>query len=175
MILDSILLLLAILAFIRGWQKGLLWAICSLIAVVLGIIIAMKLSGDLSTYLFNQQMLTGKYTMLICFAILFFGTLFLFRMAVKLIESVLDKLFLGWINHLLGATLYTFFVVFIISTFCWLADQVQLLKPEMKQSSISYSYLQNFAPKTIEVITQYLPFGKDMIQKVGEHLAEVSK
>ena len=53
--------------------------------------------------------------------------------------------------------------------------QVNLLKPDVKQSSMSYPYLQSFAPKTIEMITAYLPFGKDMIQKIGEHLAEVSK
>ena len=175
MILDCILLVLMLLAFIRGWKKGLLWAICSFIAVLLGIIIALKLSGEFSEYLFVQQILTSKYTMIISFVILFLGTLFLFRMLIKLIEGVLDKLFLGWINHLLGALLYSFFVVFIVSTFCWLANQIQLLKPAMKAESKSYAYIEPVAPKTIDLISKYTPFCKDMIRKIESHLEEISK
>ena len=107
--------------------------------------------------------------------ILFLGTLFLFRILIKLIEGLLDKLFLGWINHLLGALLYSFFVVFIVSTFCWLANQIQLLKPAMKAESKSYAYIEPVAPKTIDLISKYTPFCKDMIGKIESHLEEISK
>jgi membrane protein required for colicin V production len=171
MILDCILLILVILAFVRGWKKGLLWAICSLIAVFLGIVIALKLSGELAEYLFVQQIMTSKYTMLISFVILFLGTIFLFRLAIKLVEGILDKLFLGWINHVLGALLYSFFVVFMMSTFCWLSNQIHLLKPALKEESKTYSYIEPIAPKTIDFVSAYLPYCKDMIKKVEAHLA----
>lgn len=175
MILDGILLILAILAFIRGWRKGLLWALCSFIAVILGIVIALKLSGALSEYLFNQHIISNQYTMLISFVVLFLGTIYLFRMAVKLIETVLDKLFLEWANRLAGGLLYSFFVVFIISTCCWLANQAGLLKDELKATSKSYVYVEPIAPKTIGLITEYLPYCKDLIRKAESHLEEVSK
>ncbi len=175
MVLDCILLILGIIAFIRGWKKGLLWAVCSFVAVLLGVIIALKLSSELSEYLFVQQLVTSKYTMLISFVILFLGTIFLFRMLVKFAEGILDKLFLGWVNNILGALLYTFFVVFIISTFCWLANQIHLLKPAMKTESKSYTYIEPIAPKTIALISTYLPFCKDMIKKAETHLEAVSK
>lgn len=175
MILDGILMIFVILAFIRGWKKGLLWAICSLLAVFLGIVIALKLSGVLSEYLFTQQILSSKYTMLVAFVILFLGTIYLFRTAIKLIEGLLDKLFLGWVNNLSGGLLYAFFVVFIVSTFCWLANQINLLKPAMKAESKSYSYIEPIAPKTIGFVSSYLPFCKDMIRKAESHLEEVSR
>ena len=175
MVLDGILLVLAILAFVRGWKKGLLWAICSLFAVFLGIIIALKLSGSLSEYLFVNQILSSKYTMLLSFVILFLGTIFLFRTLIKLIEGVLEKFFLGWVNRLSGGVLYIFFVVLIISTFCWLANQVNLLKQTMKEESKSYKYIEPIAPATLGFVTHYLPFCKDMIRKVEAHLEEVSR
>lgn len=175
MILDCILLVLMILAFVRGWKKGLLWAICSFIAVFMGIVIALKLSSELSEYLFVQQILTSKYTMIISFVILFLGSIFLFRMLIKLIEGILDKLLLGWINKLMGAILYSFFVVFIVSTFCWLINQMQLLKPSMKAESKSYKYIEPVSPKTIDLISIYTPFCKDMIKKIESHLGEISK
>jgi membrane protein required for colicin V production len=170
MVLDIVLLIMAILAFIRGWKKGLLWAICSLLAVVLGIVVALKLSSELSEYLFVQQIITSKYTLLISFVILFLGTIFLFRMLIKFVEAILDKLFLGWINNLLGGLLYSFFVVFIISTFCWLANQVNLLKPALKDESKSYIYLEPIAPKTIDLVSAYLPYCKDLIRNAEAQL-----
>ncbi|HOZ51419.1 MAG TPA: CvpA family protein [Chitinophagaceae bacterium] len=175
MILDSILIILAIIAFIRGWSKGFLWAICSFLAILLGIIIALKLSNIVSEYLFVQQIITSKYTLLISFILLFLGTLFLFRMLVKFVEAILDKLFLGWVNKLAGGLLYSFFVVFILSTFCWLANQISLLKPTMKEDSKSYVYIEPIAPKTIEIVSTYLPYCKDLIKKTQAHLEEVSK
>ena len=175
MVLDTILLILGIIAFIRGWKKGFLWAICSLLAVLLGIIIALKLSNVVSEYLFVQQIVTSKYTLLISFILLFLATLFIFRMLIKFVEAILDKLLLGWVNKLAGGLLYSFFVIFIMSTFCWLANQINLLKPDVKQSSKSYIYLEPIAPKTIDFITAYLPYCKDLIKKTQAHLEEVSK
>jgi membrane protein required for colicin V production len=141
----------------------------------MGIVIALKLSSELSEYLFVQQILTSKYTMIISFVILFLGSIFLFRMLIKLIEGILDKLLLGWINKLMGAMLYSFFVVFIVSTFCWLINQMQLLKPSMKAESKSYKYIGPVSPKTIDLISTYTPFCKDMIKKIESHLEEISK
>ena len=56
MILDGILLILCIIAFIRGWKKGLLWAIVSIIAVLIGIVISLKCAHLLADYLFENNL-----------------------------------------------------------------------------------------------------------------------
>ena len=175
MAIDIIILILAVLAFVRGWKKGMLWAVCSLVAVILGIIIAMKLSSELANYLFTQNLITNQYTLLISFVLLFIATIFVFRLGVKFVEKILDTLFLGWVNNLTGGILYAFFAVFIVSTFIWLADQVQLLKPELKAQSKTFEYVKPISPKTIAVITEYLPYCKNLIAQAQQHLEKVSQ
>lgn len=162
MVLDVILCILCIIAFVRGWKKGLLWAICSLLAILIGIIISLKLSHALADFLFEKNILTGQYTLLLSFVILFLGSIFLFRVLIKFIENILDTFFLGWINNLLGGLLYSFFIVFLFSTFYWLADSGHLLKAELKSESRTYPFVAPIAPKTIEVTTHYLPFFKGL-------------
>jgi membrane protein required for colicin V production len=174
MTFDLIILILACLAFYRGWKKGLLWALGSLVAVLLAVIISMKLSHELATYLFNNEWYKSQYTVFISFLILFFATIFGCHMLVKFVEKILDKVFLGWVNNLSGAVLYSFFVVFVISTFCWLANQVGLLKDKVKQSSKSYAYIEPIAPVTLETVTNYLPYCENLINQIKHHVNKAS-
>ncbi|MBK8684761.1 MAG: CvpA family protein [Bacteroidetes bacterium] len=162
MILDAIILILGLLAFIRGWKKGLLWALGSLVAVFAGIFISLKLSHTLADFLFKHQVLSGSYTLLLCFVVLFLLTMLAFRMLVGLVESILDKVMLGWVNHIGGGLLYTFFVVFVISTFLWLAKSAGLLQENIKSDSKTYVWIEPIGPKTVELVSAYLPFCKSL-------------
>lgn len=168
--LDIILLIVGTLAFIRGWGKGLLWAICSVLGVILSVIIAMKLASRLADYLFSHEWLHGQYTLLIAFIILFFVCIGILRLSIRLVEKALDKVLLGWLNKVLGGVLYLFFVVFLCSTFYWLADQVKLIKPATKKDSMTYAYIAPIAPATIEFISPLLPYCKDVISDVKHQL-----
>lgn len=174
MILDAIVLVLCLISFFRGWKKGLLWAICSLIAVVIAVIVSLKLSQTLANYLFETNLLTNQYTLLISFIVLFVGTIFLFRTVVKFAEKILETFFLGWINHLLGAMLYAFFMLFIISTFLWLTSSVNLLNTEQKLNSKTYTYVQPLAPKTVAFITPYMPYFKTLYTDLQLYFSKVS-
>ncbi len=174
MILDGIVLIICILAFVRGWKKGLLWAVFSLVAVIIGIIVSLKLSHTLADYLFKHNILSGQYTLLLSFIILFLVVLFAFRSGVKLVETFLDKVFLGWVNNISGGILYTGFVLFIISTFFWLANKAGLLKEDMKKESKSYTYIEPISPKAIELSSGYIPLCKNLFHDVEELLSKAT-
>lgn len=167
MILDLIVLFLSILAGIRGWKKGLLWAIGSLIAVVVGVLLSLKLSHYLAIYLFEKHWLTSPYTVLISFVLIFVLTIFCFRQLAGFLEKVLDKLFLGWVNHVLGATLYIFFVFFMFSLCFWLINKTELIHQTVKQESKVYSIIEPIAPNAIELASAYLPFCKDLFEQIN--------
>ncbi len=174
MILDGLLLILCVIAFIRGWKKGLLWALVSVVAVMAGIIISLKFSHLLSDYLFEKDILKSQYTLLLCFILLFIGTIFLFRTLIKFVEGVLETVFLGWVNNLLGGLLYSFFVLFICSVFLWITAKVNLLNHENKLGSKAYPIVAPLAPKTIEVVTPYIPFFKTLYADVQNYLHKMS-
>lgn len=174
MVLDVTLLIFCILAFIRGWQKGLLWAICSMIAVIVGIVLAMKLSSDLAAYLFRQQILSNQYTLLVSFVLIFIASILLFRLLIRFVEAILDKLLLGWANRIAGAFLYVFFVIFFFSTFCWLLNEAGVLNKEVKSGSKTYAYIEPVATKTIDLVTENLPYFRELIGKVRTHFTEIT-
>jgi membrane protein required for colicin V production len=174
MILDGILLILCLIAFIRGWKKGLLWALVSVVAVIAGIIISLKFSHLVSDYLFEKNILKSQYTLLLSFILLFIGTIFLFRTGIKFVESVLETFFLGWVNNLLGGLFYSFFVLFLCSVFLWLTNKANLLNKQHKLDSKSYGFVEPLAPKSIAFITPYLPFFKTLYSDVERYLAKIS-
>ncbi|MCC7030853.1 MAG: CvpA family protein [Chitinophagaceae bacterium] len=174
MLLDGILLILCLIAFIRGWKKGLLWALVSVVAVLAGIILSLKFSHLLSDYLFEKNILRNQYTLLLSFILLFIGTIFLFRTLIRFVEGVLETFFLGWVNNLLGGLFYSFFVLFICSMFFWLSNKANLLNRQNKLDSKSYSLVEPLAPKTIAFVTPYLPFFKTLYNDVEMYLAKIA-
>jgi membrane protein required for colicin V production len=174
MIIDSLVLIFCILAFWRGWNKGLLWAICSMLAVLLGSVLSLKLAHSLSQYLFTQNILTSKYTLLISYILIFVIVLFAARLLVKFVEKILSKLFLGWANKLSGAMLYMFFTLFVFSSFIWLGKEVQLVSPSTEMDSKTYPFVQPIAPFVISNSETFLPFCKNLFADVKLYLEKVS-
>lgn len=170
MILDIAFLLLAVVAFYRGWKKGLLWGIGSFLAVFIAVMVALKLGHYVSNFLFEQHILKNGYTLPISFLFLFVLTLFCFRQVSKFMETVLDKLFLGWANHVLGAILYVLFVGFVFSLGIWLFNKTSMLNNEIKQSSKTYVWIAPIAPKVIELSSEYLPFCKHLFEQINATL-----
>ena len=174
MILDGITLLLCILAFIRGWKKGMLWAIVSIIAVIVGIVVSLKFSHMLADYLFTNNILTNSYTLLISFVLLFILTIFLFRTLIRFVEKILETVLIGWVNNVLGGLLYGFLLVFLISTFFWLCNKANLLNKSQMSDSKTYTYVEPIAPKTVAWITPFIPYAKTLYKDIEEYFEKLS-
>lgn len=174
MALDSVLLVLLIFALYRGWKKGLLWAIVSIIASLTGILLSLKFSHQLAAYLLEKNWITHQYTVLICFLFIFIFIIFIFKTLTKLIESFLDSILLGWMNRASGALLYMFIILFICSTFLWLLHKTQLLNKKMQNDSKTYSFVEPIAPKTIEMCTPYLPYFKTYYQDINTYFDKIN-
>ena len=173
MIFDILLCIVCAIAFIRGWQKGILWAAISFLAIFIGIIVSLKLSHTLADILFKHDILAGKYTLLLSFVVLFLVVIALFRMGTKLIEQALDKLLLGWANKVSGGFLYAGFAALLFSLFCWLSAKSGLLSEELKNDSKTFAYIEPIAPKVIAVSSEYLPLCKNLYQDVLDMLSNV--
>jgi membrane protein required for colicin V production len=167
MIFDLILLCMVALAFWRGWKKGLLWAVGSVLAMMVGVMLSLRLSHLLADFLFDQKIIQSHYTVIISFVVIFILTMFIFRQVAKMMETLLDKLFLGWVNNVLGGALYAFVVVFMSSLGIWLLQKTTLLHTKAMQESKAMMFIQPVAPKTITVLSAYLPFCKNIMEQVS--------
>ncbi len=164
MTIDFILGILLLIGFIRGWQKGFLWSIASVIAGIVATFISLKFSSVLANYFFEKNLLHSQYTTLICFILLFFSIILIFKLIIKSAESILKFVLLGWANKLMGGLLYIFIVSFVISTFLWLLNSSKLIEKNITTESKIFPYIEPIAPKTLKLITPHLPFFKSLYQ-----------
>ncbi len=170
MIIDGIIGISLVLAFIRGWKKGILWAVASLAAVVFGSLVSLKLSHRIAQYIQEQNIIDSKYTLILSYILLFLLVMYGLRFIIKMLEKLLQSLMLGWANRLAGGALYVLFSAFMLSSIFWVTNEAGILTEEGKNESQLYAIIEPIAPQGIELGGEVLPFLKDLYQDVGTYL-----
>lgn len=146
----------------RGYMKGIIVAVFSLLAVVLGVLCALKLSERLAAYLLEQGYVSTGWAQIVAYIILFTGVMLLVKMIAKAIESAMKAVMLGWVNKALGGLIYAGLGVVICSTFLWLGREVQLIKPEQIAASKTYEYIEPVAPMVADKVGFVVPMVKNV-------------
>src|SRR5436190_11370237 len=100
MLIDLTFAILLILAIIKGYQKGLIIAVFSIIAFVIGLAAALKLSAVVAAYLKDSVSVSAKWLPFIAFAVIFFAVIILVRLGAKLVEKAFQVVMLGWLNRI---------------------------------------------------------------------------
>ena len=168
MALDIIGLILIVLFFIRGYMKGLIVAAFSVLAILLGILCALKLSQTLSAWLLEKGYVTSGWVQIISYLVLFIGVVLVVRLIAKLIEKALEGMMLGIVNKLIGGVLYAFLGAVLWSSLLWIGNRMHIITPETIAASKTYEWLAKLAPWFFEQAGKLLPFAKDTFEKL-EH------
>lgn len=175
MILDVIVAIILILAIIKGYQRGLIVGVFSLLAIIIGLAAAIKLSAVVAGYIGKAVKLSDQWLPIISFAVVFFIVLLLVRLGAKAIQRTVEIGMMGWINRLGGIVFYIAIYITILSIVLFYADQMNLLQPETKQKSITYTYIQPLGPKAIDAIGSVIPIFKNMFDQLKDFFGGVSE
>ena len=175
MILDIIVAVILILAVIKGYRQGLIVALFSFIALIIGIAAAMKLSVVAAGYIGKAVDISDKWLPIISFAVVFLIAVLLVRLGAKFIQKTVELAMLGWVNKVGGILLYAGLYIIIFSVLLFYADQMNFIKPETKRESVTYSYIQPWGPKLIEGLGKIIPIFKGMFQDLEDFFDNVSK
>src|SRR5687768_17186318 len=130
MIIDIIFLILMIMAVFKGLSKGLIVALFSIIAYIIGLAAALKLSASVANYLSSETNITGKWLPLLSFALVFIGVVLLVKLGAAFIQKTFQVAMLGWLNCLGGMVFYILLYTIIFSIFLFYAEAMMLVKPE---------------------------------------------
>lgn len=162
MFLDLLGATLLVLAIIKGYQRGLIVAVFSLVAIIIGLAAAIKLSAAVADYIGDTVNVSQQWLPVISFAVVFIGVVLLIRLGANLIQKTVEWSLLGWVNRLGGILLYiiTYFLVYSVVLFY--ADQIGLLNPETRDASVAYQTISPWGPRTINALGVVIPFFKDM-------------
>ena len=170
--LDLITATVVALGFLRGYRKGLVVAVFSFVAVLLGVLVALKLSRLLATWLVEQGA-GSAWAPMVAYILLFVGVGFLVRQGARMVEGLTKAVMLGVVNKLAGGVLYALVGAIVWSSALWLAARVGLVSEKTKASSETYAYVEPLAPATFEKASVVLPFARDIFSDLSSTLDSI--
>ncbi len=171
MIIDIAFLVLVFLALKKGYSKGLIVAIFSLLGFVIGLAAAIKLSALVAGWLGTQLNVTQQWIPIISFAVVFVGVVYLVKLGAALVEKSVKFVLLGWVNKIGGILFYALLYCIILSIFCFYAKQLKIITPNISNDSKVYSFIEPIGQKVINGIGDVIPIFKNLFSQL-EHFFE---
>ncbi len=134
----------------KGFSKGLIVSVASLVALLLGIYGAIRFSGFVGTLVSENVNIQDNYLPLVAFAITFVGIVVGIHFIAKMMSKLAKAIALGWLNTLAGILFGLLKSAFIISIFIFIFDKIDtsnnLLSKDLKEESLLYGPIKTLAP-----------------------------
>jgi membrane protein required for colicin V production len=172
--IDIIFAVILIIAVIKGLRKGFVVALFSIVAFIIGLAAAIKLSAVVAVYLQKNVSISNHWLPFISFIIVFIAVVVLVNLGGKLVEKTFEMAFLGWANRLGGAIFYVLLYTIIFSVFLFYAEKINLVEPETISNSVMYPYIKPWGPTVINGFGNIIPLFKDSFQQLESFFETLS-
>jgi len=147
---DVVILIIIILALIRGFIKGFIMQLAGLVALLLGIYIAVRFSAYLGEILYNKVQWNQTVVRWLAFAILFALVVVAVHFAGKGAEKLAKITQLSFLNRFAGAVFSGIKTVFVLAVllflFTGINQRFQFFSAEKINKSKFYSPLGKIIP-----------------------------
>lgn len=175
MAIDWIYVIFLAVFLFRGYRKGLILAIFSIVALLVGMAAALKLSGTVAGWLFEPQPRLAWWAPLLVYILVFFVVAFLVRIVGKVLQKSVEIVALGWFNRFTGALIYGLVWSMVFSIFLWLLAQMAVLSPKTIAASHTYPFLEPLAPRIMALCGNIIPVLKDGFDELGNLFENVNR
>ncbi|MBR1513922.1 MAG: CvpA family protein [Bacteroidales bacterium] len=163
--LDIIIALLLFLFGWKGWRKGLIIEVVTLLAFGVGIYGAMHFSDFTAAHLKDFMEIDPKYLNTVAFVLTFILLVIVVNLIGRLVTKAVQAMNLTFFNKLGGFLFGAAKGVLLCSTFVLVLNNLQmigLVKEEIKQGSYLYPYVEKTVP--------YLYKGFDLVRGYAKEL-----
>jgi membrane protein required for colicin V production len=173
MLIDIIFLVLMLLAVFKGYSKGFIVALFSVVGFIAGLAAALKLSAFVAEKLSGTLNASGKWLPVISFLLVFIAVVLLVKLGARLLQGSIEMILLGWLNRIAGILLFAFLYSILFSVFLFYAVQLNLLSAEAIAASNIYPYLQPLAPKVIDSLGTVIPWFRNMFTQLQDFFEQI--
>jgi membrane protein required for colicin V production len=174
MLIDILFAITMLLAVFKGWSKGLIVGLFSLLALVAGMAAALKLSGSFALYMQQQIGHPSPLWPVVAFVLIFLAVALVIRLLARAMEKALQLAMLGWLNRLAGILLYILAYAVLFSIALWFADQMYLITPTIKMSSRLYAWIAPLGPWVIGYCGDLVPWFQDIFHQLEVFFQQIS-
>ena len=156
--LDYILLIPLLYGLYRGFTKGLIIELASLLALTLGIYGALHFSSFTFEFLSDYVEIKTVYLQLASYGLTFLIIVMVISLTGKALTMLIKLVALGFINRMMGAIFGSIKVLLILSVFILFFDrfnkQFGMVKDEVLNASLMYNPIriqaEQFYPNVLE-------------------------
>ncbi|MES1221239.1 MAG: CvpA family protein [Bacteroidota bacterium] len=174
MTIDIILVILLIMAVFKGLRRGLIAAVFSVLALIIGLAAAIKLSAVTASYLKDSIQVSAKWLPVIAFALIFIAVIILVRWTASLIQAAVDFAWLGWANKFGGVLLYALIYIIIFSVVLFYGTKAGIISANTISSSKTYAFIEPWGRKVIDAVGAIIPVFKDMFKQLEDFFDHIS-
>lgn len=172
--LDIIIIIPLLWGAFKGFKKGLIIELTSLIALIAGIWLAVNFSTFVSDVLSSKIFVNSTVMSIISFAIVFIGVVILVYFVGKSIEKFIKLIALGLINRVLGSIFGVLKFAFLLSVVLFFAEtvdnKINILDEDAKNKSILYNPVKSSAPIIISLFKKesFNEWFSDVEEKIND-------
>lgn len=153
-VFDIVTGIILLLFLIKGLKNGFVIELASLVALVLGIILAVKFSDVTAGWL--SGFVTSRFVSVLSYILIFVGVVILVHLFAQMIDKLMKAIALGWLNRLMGAFFGIIKAAFFISA-VMLALQAfgysdRAFSEKTRSESLLFKPLKEFAPATLRLL-----------------------
>src|SRR6266496_116989 len=130
MLLDIIAVIIVGFGFYRGFTKGLIITLFSLVAWMVGLFAALRLTDAGSASMRDWLDSTSPWIPIATFAIIFICVVILVILFAKLIDKIITVAQLGVWNKIAGGVLQAAFFLLVVSVMYWMLHNAGIIKPD---------------------------------------------
>ncbi|HSZ87292.1 MAG TPA: CvpA family protein [Puia sp.] len=176
MIVDILFLIFLLGAIIKGLRRGLIVAVFSLLALIIGLAAAIKLSAVVAMHLKDSGVrVSSKWLPILSFVIVFLIVVFLVRWFEKLLESIIKFTLLTWVDKLGGVVLYVVVYLAVFSVILFYLTKAHVLSDGVIASSKTYNFIEPYGPYIINKVANLFPVFKDMFAQLEDFFGSVAR
>jgi membrane protein required for colicin V production len=150
---DFIIIIPLLWGAFKGFKKGLIIEVASLIALFLGVWGGVKFSSISAGFLSEMFSISEEIMPLISFAITFIVIVIAVFALAKLLQKFIKMASLGTINKIAGSAFgvlkFTLIISIILTLVNNINSEIRFIEPEMQNSSLLYEPVSSLAPAII--------------------------
>ncbi len=173
MILDVVFAIIVIAAFYNGYTKGIIYSVLSLIAIVLGIIVAMNFSSMAAIWLHNNFNIPSVIMPALSFILVLVAVVAAVKLMAIVTEKFLKIIMLNFVNKLAGGILWSVISALIFSVLVFLVSKAGVFTEDLTASSASYKYIMPLGPFALNILQSTIPFLQESFQLLNETVREI--
>jgi membrane protein required for colicin V production len=160
--IDILFLILMLSAVYKGYTRGFILSVVSLIAIIVGLAAAVKLSAVVAIRLGKTVNIGSQWLPFLSFIVVMIVVILALRFVANILQKSVELLFMGWANKIGGILFYAIVYTLIYSVVLFYANKLGIIQQSTINTSKCYALVQPMGIKVIEGIGFIIPVFKNV-------------